>query len=132
MATDTPLRIGDAFRGIDELHHVWFILTHPFPDGHVVIANFTSHLPDRKPTCSASCVVVYPNEHPYIRRPTCVFYQDIRTTTVQQIQRGIAGEFRREASLSPELLHRIQQGALDSDHVIEAVKDAVRRSMDAP
>ena len=132
MATDTPLRIGDAFRGIDELHHVWFILTYPSLDDSVVIANFTGHLPGRKPTCGGSCVVVYPNEHPYISKLTCVFYQDIRTTTVQQIQRGIAGEFRREASLSPELLRRIQQGALDSDHVIEAVKGAVRRSMDAP
>lgn len=132
MVMHTPLRIGDAFRGIDELHHVWFILTYPSPDGSVIIANFTSHLPGRKPTCSASCVVVYPNEHPYVSRLTCTFYQDIRTTTVQQIQRGVAGEFRREASLSPELLHRIQQGALASDHVVDVVKDAVRRSMDAP
>lgn len=132
MTMHTPLRIGDAFRGIDELHHVWFILTYPSPDGTVVIANFTSHLPGRKPTCSGSCVVVHPNEHSYVRRLTCVFYQDIRTTTMQRIERGIAGEFRREASLSPELLYRIQQGALDSDHVIEGVKDAVRRSMDAP
>ena len=132
MAMNTPLRIGDAFRGIDELHHVWFILTHPSHDGSVVIANFTSHLPGRKPACNPNCVIVQPGEHPYLSKTTCIFYQDIRTTTVNQIANGIAGEFREEAPLSSELLRRIQQGALDSDHVIEGVKAAVRHSMDAP
>lgn len=132
MTTPAPLRIGDAFRGIDSLHHVWFILTNPAHDGGVVITNFTSHRPGEKITCGRHCVIVQPGEHPYLIRTTCIFYQDIRITTVNQIVNGIAGDFRREEPLSPELLRRIQQGALDSDHVAEAVKGAVRRSMDAP
>ena len=132
MTTPTPLRIGDAFRGIDSLHHVWFILTNPDHDGGVIITNFTSHRPGEKMTCSRNCVIVQPGEHPYPSKTTCIFYQDIRITTVNQIVNGIAGEFREEAPLSPELLRRLQQGALDSDHVAEAIKDTVRLSMDAP
>ena len=129
MATPALLRIGDAFRGIDALNHVWFIVTNPTAIGDVIITNFTSHEFPGKATCSEDCVVVHPGEHPYLTKPSCIFYRDIRWTTVQQIMKGIAGEFRREEPLSPALLRRVQQGALDSDLVPRAVQDAIRASL---
>ncbi len=128
MAAPLSLRIGDAFRGIDALNHIWFIVTHPTPDGEVIITNFTRHAPD-KATCSEDCVVVDQNDHRYLTKTSCIFYRDIRRTTVQQIVKGIAGEFRREEPLSPALLRRVRQGALDSDLVPRAVKDAIRASL---
>lgn len=126
MSTPIVLRPGDTFWGIDRQHHLWIALTPLAPDGSIFVANFTSHHPSEKASCDERCTVVNPGEHPYPRRPSCIFYEGIRAETQQDILRGIERPFRRADPLSPTLLQRIQQGALDSDLVPRAIKNAIR------
>lgn len=129
MSTPIVLRPGDTFWGIDRQHHLWIALTAPTPDGSIIVANFTSHYPSDKASCDANCTVVNPGEHPYPRRPSCIFYEGIRAENQRHVLEGIERPFRRSEPLSPALLRRVQRGALDSARVPRAVKDAVRASL---
>ena len=129
MSQPSFLRPGDTFWGIDRQHHLWIALTAPASDGGIIVANFTSHHPSTNASCDEHCTVVNPGEHPYPRRSSCVYYRGIRTENQQDIMGGIARPFRRGEPLSHALLRRVQQGALDSDLVPRAVKDAVRASL---
>ena len=129
MSTPIVLQPGDTFWGLDRQHHLWIALTPLAPDGSIFVANFTSHHPSEKASCDERCTVVNPGEHPYPRRPSCIFYEGIRTETQQDIMEGIERPFRRGEPLSPALLRRVRQGALDSDRVARAIKDAVRAAL---
>ena len=123
------LRPGDTFWGIDRQHHLWIALTAPTPDGSVIVANFTSHHPSRKASCGEHCTVVNPGEHPYPKRPSCIFHEGIRVETQQDIMEGIERPFRRGDPLSPELLARIQLGIIDSPDTPPAIKNAIRAAL---
>lgn len=129
MSTPLSLRPGDTFWGIDRQHHLWIALTAPTLEGSVIVANFTSHYPSDKASCDANCTVVNPGEHPYPRRPSCIFYRGSHAETLQDILQGIERPFRRGEPLSPALLRRIRRGALDSPRTPDDVKDAVRASL---
>ena len=129
MSTPIVLRPGDTFWGIDREHHLWIALTAPEPDGSIFVANFTSHSPASKTLCDANCTVVHPGEHPYPRRPSCVYYRGSHAENQMAILRGIERPFRRGEPLSPALLRRVQQGALDSPRTPDDVKDAIRASL---
>lgn len=129
MSQPSFLRPGDTFWGIDRQHHLWIALTAPELDGGIFVANFTSHYPADKESCDTDCTVVNPGEHPYPRRPSCIFYRGSHAENQTDILRGIERPFRRGEPLSPALLRRIQQGALDSSRTPDDVKDAVRASL---
>lgn len=57
------------------------------------------------------------------------YYRGIRLESQQDILDGVERPFRRGQPLSPALLRRVQQGALDSNLVPRAIKDAVRASL---
>ena len=129
MSQPSSLRPGDTFWGIDKQHHLWIALTNPDQDGSVLVVNFTSHYSANKESCDEQCTVVDPGEHPYPRRPSCIYYRGIRIESQQDILDGVERPFRRGQPLSPALLRRVQQGVLDSALVPRAVKDAVRASL---
>lgn len=129
MSTPIVLRPGDTFWGLDRQHHLWIALTPLAPDGSIFVANFTSHHPSVKASCDEHCTVVNPGEHPYPRRPSCIYYRGSHAETQQDILRGIERPFRRGEPLSPQLLRRVQLGALDSPRAPDDVKDAVRASL---
>ena len=129
MSQPSFLRPGDTFWGIDRQHHLWIALTAPEPDGSIFVANFTSHYPADKESCDADCTVVNPGEHPYPRRPSCIFYRGSHAENQMDILQGIERPFRRGEPLSPALLRRVRQGALDSPRTPDDVKDAVRASL---
>ena len=129
MSTPIVLRPGDTFWGIDRQHHLWIALTPLAPDGSIFVANFTSHYPSVKASCDERCTVVNPGEHPYPRRPSCIYYRGSHAETQREILQGIERPFRRGEPLSPQLLRRVQRGALDSPRAPDDVKDAVRAAL---
>ena len=103
------------------------ILTEEDANGEVAVANFTTHDPVSRRTCSADCLVVQPGEHPYPRHETCVIYERATLTGNAALQRGTdEGVYDSQAPLTRELLERIRLGALTSK-ASEAVKAAIRR-----
>lgn len=99
-------------------------------DGAVVVANFTTHDPDLRPTCGGDCLVVQPGEHPYPRHESCVFFQGAMLTGNRALMTGVAeGAYVQQPPLGPALLDRIREGALESELTAGPVKTAVRRPL---
>ena len=118
---------GDTFFGLDERGHLWIVLTSETADGEVVVANLTTHDPERRRTCDDRCVVVRPGEHPYPSHDSCVFYRDAFLTRAELLRQGLANRtYRPGDPLAPSLLGRIRQGALDSALTAAPVKAAIR------
>ena len=106
------------------------VLTAESADGEVVVANFTTHDPDIRPTCDANCLVVQPRDHPYPRHDSCIFFQGAMLTSNQSLQVGVAeGVYDPQAPLSPALLDRVREGALESNMAAEPIKTAIRRGL---
>ena len=124
------MNTGDTFFGIDEKGHLWVILSDVANDGSVAIANFTTHDPERRPTCDDTCVVVTPAEHSYPTHDSCIFEQGTLPANLRLIRERVAtGKYEEHDPLSAPLLERIQQGALDSPHTPEPIKTAIQRSL---
>ena len=114
------MNLGDTFLGLDV--HLWMLLTSENPDGQVVIANLTTHDLE-KHWCSGRCVIVRPEEHPYPSHDSCVHYRDASLTSAEMLRRGVEnGTYTVREPLSPRLLARIRQGALDSPLTDKHVK----------
>ena len=119
---------GDTFFGLDLRGHLWMVLTAETPEGHVAVANLTTHDPARRRLCDERCVVVRPGQHPYPEHDSCVFYRDAFMTSRELLLQGVANRtYRPGAPLAPPLLERIRQGALDSPLTATDVKIAIRR-----
>ena len=111
--------------------HLWIMLNDPDGSGRAAMANITTHSVETRQRCSAQCLIVRHGEHPFVEEghDSCVRYAEI-LYLLDTITRAVEhpGTERREP-FSPALLRRVQQGALDSDLVPRAVKDAVRASL---
>lgn len=118
---------GDTLIGLDEQGHLWMVLTSEGANGQVVVANLTTHDPE-KYWCSERCVLVRPGEHPYPERDSCVFYRDAFLTSASVLRRGVDNRtYRMNEPLSAELLARVRQGALDSPLALADVQAAIRQ-----
>lgn len=136
-SSETELNPGDTFFNLmDRLlnlpkPHLWFILNDPAGTGRVALANITTHDPTTRRRCDAHCLIVRHGEHPFVEEghASCVRSADILyPLPVVTHATEHPGAERREP-LSPALLRRIQQGALDSPRTPDDVKDAVRASL---
>ena len=122
---------GDTFFGFDKRGHLWMVLTAEGVDGEVVVANFTTHDLDLRPTCGTDCFVAQPSEHPYPRRESCIFFPGSMLTSNRALSISVAeGAYDQQAPLSPALLDRIRQGALDSPLTAAQVKAAIRQGLE--
>ena len=103
---------GTAFRGYDEAGHLWLILSLPDRNDQLVLANFTSRWAGR--ALHESCpLILTRRDHPWIRRPTCVFWDGIRLRPRREIADGIrSGALRTEAPATRQLLIRLCRTAL--------------------
>ncbi len=109
---------GDAAQDTDSGNHFWFVLSAPSPAGTIAIASFMTHRP-RIGGHDASCLIVEVGEHPFVRRQTCVAYRHARMIPETQFETDLrSGERTRWDPLSPELLRRIQEGALTTPQKI--------------
>ncbi len=121
------MNAGDTLLGLDQQGHLWMVLTSENAGGEVVVANLTTHSPE-KYWCSERCVIVRPGEHPYPAHDSCVFYRDAFLTSASVLQQGVDNRtYRMNEPLSAPLLMRIRRGALDSPLTLADVKAAIRK-----
>ena len=129
--------VGDTVYNLDILFgdetkgpHLWMIFSDATADEWVAVSNFTTHSRSSRPmTCNENCVIVQAGEHPYLTRESCI-RQDARLHPLQEIARVVErGLADRREPLSPQLLRRVQRGALDSPRAPDDVKDAVRATL---
>lgn len=121
------MRQGDAFIPISDvaLRHLWIVITEPSERGRVVIVNVTTRRPGSDDTC-----VLQVNDHPFIRHESVIAYQYARLT-----RNAVLGDSARRQLLqmrqpvSPQLLERIQNGALASAFTPRGVKAAVAKQL---
>ncbi len=124
------MNLGDTFFGLDRRGHLWAILSEPDNEGLVAVANFTTHDPEHRQTCSNDCVEVRQGEHDYPSHDSCIYYRGARLEVQRRIRDAVASKkFEQGAPLGASLLLRIQQGALDSMYTRPEVEQAIRRAL---
>ena len=120
---------GETFIGYDLGNHLWIVLSLPTERGEIALVNLTTH--GRSVRCGDHCIIVYPGEHPFVRDKSCVPY---RRATLGLTQPLDADRERRtlqtRAPVDPELLRRIQEGALATHETEDGVKAAVRATLE--
>ncbi|MBU6430237.1 MAG: hypothetical protein KGR26_14575, partial [Cyanobacteria bacterium REEB65] len=95
----------------------------------VVIANITTL---REDSPDQTCIV-NPGDHPWVQRPSLVFYQGSRLLAVANMTGWFnRNVYRREPDASDGLMARIRRGALDSEATPEEVRYAVMRCLWTP
>ena len=122
------MNLRDTFLNLVGPHeHLWVVTTLPTDAGEVAIFNFTTRHPGsgRDDTC-----IVRPGEHPFLKRESIVAYGLGKMLPVDAAnQNRYYFDFRQP--ISPALLARIQQGALESEHTPLKLQVVVRASMAA-
>lgn len=104
-----------------EKEHLWALITAPDPaTGEAIMVNLTTQRPHSDPT-----TILQPGEHPFVDRPTVVFFADARlvkvTLLAASVQQGFA---RAHIALSKEVLKRIQNGLPVSPFTPDKIKKA--------
>lgn len=105
------------------VRHLWIVVTEPSgtpPD--VAVVSLSSESPGKDMT-----VRLGPGDHPFIHKPTIVFYPDVQLRAVQDIEndiRSAAATFHDDCS--EDLLEIIRRGLLDSPATPRRMKAYVR------
>ncbi len=118
------LNLGDTVmlpKPGQEKEHLWALITAPDPEsGDAIMVNLTTQRPH-----SDTTTIIQPGVHPFVDRPTVVFYADARIVDVKILEEGLRhGPVRQHAALSPELLQRIQAGLFVSRFTPQRIKKA--------
>jgi hypothetical protein len=103
--------------------HLWIVVTEPSgTPAEVAIVSLTSDRPGKDPTVRLGSA-----DHPFIRKPTVVFYPDTRIMAVAAIEGEVnnAGATFHD-DCSEGLLERVRQGLLNSPFTPRRLKDYVR------
>lgn len=102
--------------------HLWVICSGPQPPDDAVVAfNLTSKDWDSDTSC-----VIQAGEHPYVRHESVIAYQYGELFRPDHIARLKLLAPREYDPVSPELLLRIQQGAVASPDTREQLKKIMR------
>lgn len=106
-----------------EKEHLWALITAPDPkSGDAVMVNLTTQRPH-----SDTTTIIHAGEHPFVDRPTVVFYADARMVDVKILEEGLRqGLLRQHAALSAEVLQRIQEGLFVSRFTPDKIETAFK------
>ena len=120
------MNVGDTFFNINvgTLNHLWVVIARS-NDGQLAIVNLTTRRDDSDETC-----LISQGEHPFVKHDTAVHYsmgQLVEESVLETLQEHKHLQMRVPAS--SELLHRIQQGALDSKFTKQAIQELVRKAL---
>ena len=100
--------------------HLWVILTDPEGSPPAVVAVMVR-------TCTRftdGTVTLRPGDHPFIRHDSSVHYSTAKHFSVARLQSYFqSGACHLREDLSVELLHKIQQGLIDSPFTVHAIRD---------
>jgi len=101
--------------------HLWVLVTAVNPQtGDAIIVNFTTERPHSDKT-----VVIQPGEHPFVDRPTVVFFADTRFASLALLEAAVnQGIASQHDPLDPALLKRVQAGLLASPLTPTKIKTA--------
>jgi hypothetical protein len=121
------MRAGDTFTFAPRVtdRHLWMVISDPetYPDDLVVIVSFTSHDLTKDPAC-----VLDLGDHPFIRHETSVAYRRARYVPNRVLDMAAArGDVIPNTPLTPEVLHRVRQGAGNSLHIKEGFRKFLAR-----
>lgn len=109
------MNAGDTFLvdepGTSYDSHLWMVISDLNADPNfVVIVNFTTWRADKDQAC-----IVDVGDHPYIQHKSCVNYRKAKHVDVLAIRAMLAnGDIKSHDPLSPALLQRIRECAIDS------------------
>lgn len=126
MSPHPELSPGFAFLDVaSSVPHLYFVASSPDDSSEIVLLSLTTDRPHADHTCEIAV-----GEHPFVTRPTVVAYYKARCVTIDwlkdQLEKGFA--IRREP-LSPELLGRVQQGAIRSLQTPIGIKAKMRTEL---
>ncbi len=122
---------GQAVTGVDANDHLWVVLSHPTRADTIAVADPTTHRPHRK-RHGQFCLLIEPGEHPFVRHTSCVAYHRATMKAVRPFDSNIRiGRFLEYQPFAPDLLNRIQQGALAAPHIRGRIVAAIRATLDA-
>jgi len=101
--------------------HLFVVLTEPTSEDlpRVVIVGLTT-----KRFHSDTTVVLSPSDHPFLDKLTVPFYAKMRMVRVDELKDRA---FRRYEDATPEVLRRLQQGAIRSPHTKPSLKSFCER-----
>ncbi len=119
---------GETFLGFDLHNHLWVVLSVATGNGGIAVANLTTHGRSRR--CGSDCVIVRLGEHAYVVRDSCVYYEKWAMAPEQPLDEAKKRRtLEQREPFSPELLRRVQEGALASRFPDKEFKDAVRETL---
>jgi hypothetical protein len=109
-----PLRLGDSFlmkKPPSIIDHQWVLVTDPQPQtGTAIVVNVTS-----KQSYSDQTTVLVVGDHPFIIRPSIVYYVDAREMDVAKVELAIKmGAATSHLPYTQTILAKIQAGILSS------------------
>jgi hypothetical protein len=115
---------GETIVGLDFQNHLWIVVSAVSREQRVALVNLTTH--GRSSACGNHCVIIAPGEHPYVTRPSCVYYRGAYLNPNQPLDDAKAsGNLNQHEPFQPDLLLRIQRGALNSRFTVDEVRDAI-------
>ena len=94
-----------------DAEHLWVLITAPDPATHeAIMVNITTRRPH-----SDTTTILNAGDHPFIQKPSLVFYSDARIVDTRLLDQAIQrGAYRSHAAFSPQVLARIQAGVAAS------------------
>ena len=79
-------------------------------------------------------LVLQPGEHKFVVKESVVRYSDARMLDLKALDRALEGNFDfvciKKEPFKPELLQKIQEGLLESQHVSKDIQDKCRTIWD--
>ena len=111
-----------------ETEHLWVLITKPDPASReAIMVNITTQRPH-----SDTTTVLKPGDHPFIQRPSVVFYADARTVDTRLLDQAVAsGAFRAHTAFSGSVLARIQAGVSASPFTPKKIKESYAKAVAA-
>jgi hypothetical protein len=102
--------LGDSFmlpKPGQDTEHLWVLITWPDPETlEAIMVNITTQRPH-----SDTTTILDAGDHPFIQRPSVVFYSDARIVDTRLLDQAVQrGACRAHAAFSPAVLARIQAG----------------------
>ena len=116
--------IGDTFllpKPGDDIEHLWVLITAADPTTHnAIMLNVTTRRPH-----SDSTTVLNPGDHPFVHKPSVIFYADARIVDVRLLDQLVKqGSFKSHAPFDRGVLTRIQNGVQQSRFTPNKIKTA--------
>lgn len=106
---------GDTYQytGEHSDNHLWVVISDPLRDqDRVLVVNFTTYRPKKDATC-----LIQAGEHEFVTDLTCVQYLACRGVRLGVLEEWLdIGRIVKRERVTPLLLDRIRQGAVDSQH----------------